>query len=547
MSNIHFVHDNEPGTPLDTEQTRALRSHVRKVNLERLQQRTTQRMENFRSLSIDDFSQHGEIKPEKRRFPVRFEVAATEASSSNALQSDKGPPVPRAERLATLAATEGPESLSGTIGGASAGLRTGLSLEVASEDEVLRSTTTRHLYSAQISAMTGIHENLAESLLSSGAFRVATEPLLTAEHQTPDLMHLSIFPDLLENRAFLSALIYSMLQSPDYSTSATKGLHFKGRAIQCLQEDLHKNGSTCWTLAICTILVLCGAARHSGEISEYTAHAEGLDRLVRLCHSSQVQLPSDILRAVLWLDLTGAGILGDRRRFSEDDFSALLNIDTNLLSCPHDELPYGFTFHGDIIHHDLLSCIERIKSLQSTMATSSLEAIKADNMRASITSRLVSLQQTCQGFGPISEGCRVAAYIICDACIDRCGKSSFVGSRLSESLTRILAESIGSEEWAYRRDLLLWLVLVVGASASRAGGWFGSGDDSPYRDLMERLLHNASTWAEKEEGSFILRSTVQGYIYDQDWLDKRHLIPHWMDLEKLLTQSEIFDARASGS
>ncbi len=68
---ILFVHGNEPGTPLDTTQIRALRSHVRRVNLERLQQRSTQRMEIFRSLSVQDFSPNGNIRPEKRRFPVR--------------------------------------------------------------------------------------------------------------------------------------------------------------------------------------------------------------------------------------------------------------------------------------------------------------------------------------------------------------------------------------------------------------------------------------------------------------------------------------------
>lgn len=150
----------------------------------------------------------------------------------------------------------------------------------------------------------------------AGALRIAAEPLFTAEHQTPDLVNLSIFPSLLQNQAFLSALVYSMLQTQDSSAPANESLHFKGTAIEFLQDDLHRNGSTRWTLSICTILLLCAAAvswidaicfihtdlmqHRSGEIAEYTAHAEGLGRLVRLCHSSQVSLPSDVLRAVFW-------------------------------------------------------------------------------------------------------------------------------------------------------------------------------------------------------------------------------------------------------
>ncbi|KAK4945571.1 hypothetical protein LTR10_015190 [Elasticomyces elasticus] len=546
MSNIHFVHDNEPGTPLDNEQIRALRSHVRKVNLERLQQRTTERMENFRSLSIDDFSQHGEIKPEKRRFPVRPKGPEARGSSSNVPGPSKRLPLPGAESLATLADSEGLESLSHTLSDASSGQAPAPALQSSTEDDMLRSTTTRHPYSAQVSVMTGIDEILADSLLRSGPFLVATEPLFTAEHQSLDLMNLSIFPDLLESQAFLSALVYSMIRSDNTSESINESLHFKGRAIEYLQDDLHKNGSAHWTLAICTILVLCGVARRSGEISEYTAHAEGLDRLVRLCHSSQVQLPADVLRAVLWLGLTGAGILGHKRRFCEADFPALFNSDIDIISSPGDTLPYGFAFHVDMIHHDLLPCVQRVKGLQTAIATGSLEPIEADNVRASIISSLVSLQQACQAFGPISEGCRVAAYIVCDAAINGPGQSSFVGWRLSGSLIQLLAETSGSEIWAYRRDLLLWLVLI-GASASWAEGWAASAVSSAYESIMARLLHDASTWAEEEEGSLVLLSAVQGYIYNQDWLNNRHLIPHWTDLESLLTQSGLLNAEAIAS
>lgn len=67
MSAIHFVHEIKPGSSLDSEQVRALRSHVRKVNLERLNQRRTRRLENFRSLTVTDFSQAGSINPSKSR------------------------------------------------------------------------------------------------------------------------------------------------------------------------------------------------------------------------------------------------------------------------------------------------------------------------------------------------------------------------------------------------------------------------------------------------------------------------------------------------
>lgn len=171
MSNIHFVHDNEPGTPLDNEQIRALRSHVRKVNLERLQQRTTERMENFRSLSVNDFSEHGEIKPDRRRFPVRAEPTEPGASTSNVPESNEGLPGPSAHPVAMLDASEGSDFLSGPSGEAWSVVGQAQTAKSVTGDSLLGGTTTRHPYSAQISAVTGIDEMLADRLLRSGPYQ----------------------------------------------------------------------------------------------------------------------------------------------------------------------------------------------------------------------------------------------------------------------------------------------------------------------------------------------------------------------------------------
>jgi hypothetical protein len=64
---IHFVHETKPGTALDSSQVRALRSHVRKVNLERSNQKSSRRLENFRSLTVNDFSEGGKLKNGKRK------------------------------------------------------------------------------------------------------------------------------------------------------------------------------------------------------------------------------------------------------------------------------------------------------------------------------------------------------------------------------------------------------------------------------------------------------------------------------------------------
>ena len=70
---IHFVNGTNPGTSLDSSQIRALRSHVRRVNLERSSQKSTQRLENFRSLTVDDFSETGKARGGRRKQSVQLD------------------------------------------------------------------------------------------------------------------------------------------------------------------------------------------------------------------------------------------------------------------------------------------------------------------------------------------------------------------------------------------------------------------------------------------------------------------------------------------
>lgn len=84
--------------------------------------------------------------------------------------------------------------------------------------------------------------------------------MVTAEHGECDVASLSVFPDLLENSAFLFALVHSMVLSSNAWRSSNESLHLKGRAIECLHEALPRNSTTVRALSICAILMLCDAA-----------------------------------------------------------------------------------------------------------------------------------------------------------------------------------------------------------------------------------------------------------------------------------------------
>ncbi|KIW16716.1 hypothetical protein PV08_03905 [Exophiala spinifera] len=529
---IHFVHENEPGTPLDPTQVRALRSHVRQVNLERSQQRTTQRMENFRSLSIDDFSENGEIRPGKRRFASRPEPTTTSQGPS-----ELGDEAPIQHAVPQLDFNTRPEQ-SVTASSRSSFPLSDSSHSVSRERNRPASTTPGlHPYTSNISAVTGLDEGRVDQLLTSYAFQMALDPLITAEHDECDVACLSTFPDLLGNPAFLFALVYSMVLSSNAWRCSNESLHLKGRAIECLHQALPQDNTTLRALSICAILMLCHAASRSGEYTEYAAHSEGLYHLMQVWRTSGSALPSDVLRAVFWHDLTGAGIFGALRRFSEVDFPSLFNQSLDRTYTVQQDLPFGFVSHEEVIHHDLLSCLKEITGLQKIVAMNSLESVALDDIRASIVSRLVVLQQACESLGPVSECCRLAAYIVCHLCSKTaCAHAPHVPVRLSEKLAHVLQDTIRDAAWHLRHDLLLWLVFV-GASASRCDGDLFRPLNPQYRHIMEVVLQLAVTWVKRREGELVLQSAKAGFLYSGDWVAQRHLIPNWTELERMVSET----------
>ncbi len=228
------------------------------------------------------------------------------------------------------------------------------------------------------------------------------------------------------------------------------------------------------------------------------------------------------------------------RRFCDADFPALFDQRLQLTHKPERDLPFGFALHQEAIPHDVILCIQDIASIQTTIATEAVEPVAVDNIRASIVSRLVLLQQPSQTLGPIAECCRLAAYIVCYVSYQAASKDYFIPVRLSEKLLLILDNTIPSDIWSCRRDLLLWLVFV-GSSASRANLQSTCPIEPRYQDILERVLQWAKTWDDMQEGKLILETMKTGFVYADDWINQRYWIPYWADLERLISERQSAD------
>lgn len=187
--------------------------------------------------------------------------------------------------------------------------------------------------------------------------------------------------------------------------------------------------------------------------------------------------------------------------------------------------------HEDVISDDLVACIRKTIHLEKLIATDTVDLITIEDLQTSIEARLVCDKQVRKEFGPISECCRVAVFIVSYMLNSAIWKSNFLPFRLAEKLLQYLEETSTTDIWRYRRDLLLWL-LLIGASAARGQNCFATDLAGRYQSFTERTIQDVKNWTELRDGPKALGNVLKRFIYPQEWTEKRHLIPRWMSLEK---------------
>ncbi|OAP61400.1 hypothetical protein AYL99_03603 [Fonsecaea erecta] len=540
---IHFVHETKPGSSLDSSQVRALRSHVRKVNLERSNQKSTRRLENFRSLTITDFSEGGKVKSGKRKQPPNVDACHSLEPEIENLPPREGP---SPQCPLNLGGADTPTTafqfLSSTAGDGPPRQCTCASIRAKPLNPKLPSpghlpaaraspsNDECHPYASQISKAIDLDETRIDYLLRSCAFQVAAEPLLVSGPVNGDLTALSLFPECLTNSAFLYALLYSILHIHNSCNTTNESLLLKTKAIECLREDLQKDDPNIRALSIGTILLLSCVAHHCGDLAESSAHSEGLYKLLEHCHADGTQLRSEVLHAVFWQHLLGTALVCNQHHFQQPDFRGLLGRSEEFPTGSLPALPLGFVLHEEVISGVVQLCIRNLLYLQELIAAGTADHQKIEGLQISIQSRLVFHEEGCKKVGLIAECCRLAVYIVCYMTNTPTWTSAFVPLRLAEKLLSHLDKSLGTELWRYRRDLFLWL-LLVGMSVSKGRNCFATELASRYQEFIDKAIEDVQRWDEFKDGPKALHNVVKQFIYVQDWVAKRHLISRWTDLE----------------
>ena len=179
---------------------------------------------------------------------------------------------------------------------------------------------------------------------------------------------------------------------------------------------------------------------------------------------------------------------------------------------------------------DLQDCIKWVVSLQELYDSKDPKTCNftlLDKWQASIESRLVFLTDACIQSGPISECCRLAAYICCYTIYTEVWRSSFIPLKQAERLLKHLSETMNNSVWTLRRDIYLWLVFVCTSTIQQAELYHQTIRD-PYQALMRQLSVSVKDW---DSGGRFLNRALEGFIYVDDWLQRRFQNREWLAIE----------------
>ena len=167
-----------------------------------------------------------------------------------------------------------------------------------------------------------------------------------------------------------------------------------------------------------------------------------------------------------------------------------------------------------------------ILKFHNQAATDVTDSTMIEDLYVDIEARLICQEEHCLELGSVAESCRNAVYIIytCDSAMQN---DALVPLRLAEKLLDCLNKTRQQEIWHYRYDLFLWL-LLVGASAGQAQDKLAT----RYEDLLARVANDVKSWTNFRQGQHALHNVMQSFMYAEDWVVQRHLLPGWDELER---------------
>ena len=278
-----------------------------------------------------------------------------------------------------------------------------------------------------------------DSLLKSNSFRTVSEPLFDPRHVDSALSMHAVFPHSEEEPAFLNALLHSVVQTTDRGKSTIEGLSLQSRIIALLNEKLSSPLPLLSPADIGAIMILKTTAYKTCDFVAHDMHTRRLVAALKACSRSENSLTTAAKRAIFWLDLCVAVLIGTKRSMSH--LEPPQKVSWHRESCPElaQALPIGFVRRRHALPYDL-ECVSDVVEFQAflrmrTMAqlSDSAQYHTLEPMQASIESRLAFQQQSCRQLGVVAEPCRFAVFMCCYCSWMETWNDSLIPCKLAEN------------------------------------------------------------------------------------------------------------------
>ncbi|PON20359.1 hypothetical protein TGAM01_v210738 [Trichoderma gamsii] len=386
-------------------------------------------------------------------------------------------------------------------------------------------------------------------LFKSEAFQYVSNPSFDASHVDAALSMTSVFPRCEDEPLFLNALVFSIIETLNRGALKMEGLSIQGRIVQLMNKRLTSRPETISPGVIGAIMLLKSTAYRTRNIAAHDVHTRGLSEILKLLKNNGDCLTPAVLRAVFWLDLNAAIVVGCKRQMSHLDLPQKISWQREEGLQFWHLLPVGFARHSHALPNNLLACIVDIVELQATLCARNMPQTpqtpkfhKLDAMQASIESRLAFQVHECRQYGVVAEAIRLAVFMCCYCSWTETWNDRLIPCRLAEMLldhlepTILLYPKQLTTTWLQHVDILLWL-LLVGSNVIMSE----RGDQLGLKSRQSCLINSVSSLFDtlcKNEGMNLgqqLQDGLTDFIYADVWLRQRSYIKEWSELELLFS------------
>ncbi|EEU37888.1 uncharacterized protein NECHADRAFT_97992 [Fusarium vanettenii 77-13-4] len=313
-----------------------------------------------------------------------------------------------------------------------------------------------------------------QTLLSNRKSQKSTEPVFSVSDELVLQSLGSTLRKGLDDDALLNAVMLTFAFAVSSGSIDKECLDYQSDALSSIRQSMSSPERATSESTLGAILLLAGIDARLGMPRQVQLHMGAirqlLDRRHQTCHilvsSMQIFFIVHSHTTLFRQDLNSSVMTGSKRVVDHTTFSEL-HWARDPFTPNFYILPPGFQALSHMFEKEFIEILKDVHGLKCIRDNSRIGRgdvvgmARIDNHQASIQSRLAGIQT----HSPISECCRLAAYLCSTSLRCKIWPASTIPSHLSSQLLYKLQEVIDDPVWDDCPDFLAWLLHIGGAFA----------------------------------------------------------------------------------